>query len=84
MSCQLCLIKDVLKGIQPFLGVIDFYQSYFTTVSSIATRIGTALPYYMTNVCAQSLWAREQGSGIFFNVTRGPLEAVFHKVVTCP
>ncbi len=33
-------------GVYHFLGVTDFYHSYFTTVSSIAPRIGTGLPYY--------------------------------------
>ena len=39
-------IKDVLMGtcIKPFWGVTDFYHFYFTTVSSIATRMGTAPP----------------------------------------
>ncbi len=72
MQKALMLLKDVLMGIQPFLGVTDFYHSYFTTVSLIATRIGTALPYYMIKVWAQSLWAREPGSVIFFMWREGP------------
>ncbi len=46
--------------IQPFLGVTDFYHSNFTTVSSIATRIGTALPYHMIKVLKLEylLWIR--------------------------
>ncbi len=32
-------------GIQPFLGITDFYHSYFTTASLIATKIGTTLLY---------------------------------------
>ena len=58
------------------MAVTDFYHCYLTTVSSIATKIGAALPYYMVQVWAQSILPREPKS-VIFNVTRGPPEAVF-------
>ncbi len=59
--------KDVLMGIQSFLGVTDFYHSYFATVSSIATRIGTALPYYIPSLDKAISYCRKSISCCLLN-----------------